>query len=133
MALLVQPNTRPNALPLGLRIPRPSPRLTMAGLGAIFAVLLADALFNARAFFDLPLLKTIQRVDLPLLDEVLSPIDWAASSEGGIAIWAALMAAFLLARWWRWRCWRSRSAVSSMRRSAWSPTTSARALKRSRA
>jgi undecaprenyl-diphosphatase len=100
MALIAQPNTHTDALPLGLRIPRPSRRLTMIGFGAIFIVLLADALFNARAFFDLPLLKAIQRVDLPLLDEVLSPIDWAASSEGGIAIWAALMASFLLARWW---------------------------------
>lgn len=100
MALLTHHQPQTGALPLHLRVPRPSLRVAMAGLTAVFLVLTVDALINARAFFDLAMLRAIQRVDLPLLDEVLSPIDWAASTEGGVAIWVLLLISFVAARWW---------------------------------
>jgi membrane-associated phospholipid phosphatase len=100
MALLTHRQPHTGALPLRLRVSRPSPRMTMLGLAAVFLALTVDALFNARAFFDLALLRAVQRIDPPLLDTVLRPIDWAASSEGGIAIWVAMLAALLAARWW---------------------------------
>jgi membrane-associated phospholipid phosphatase len=83
-----------------LSVPRPSRRVTLATLGAVFVALTVDALLNVRAAFDLRLLRAIQAIDLPFLHELLRPMDWLTSGPGAVTMWALLLASLLLARWW---------------------------------
>src|SRR3712207_6026054 len=84
-----------------------SPRLRIhaagvsaAILAAVSAVLIADALTHRRAFFDLAVLQAIQRVDPPMIEIVLRPVDLLTSAVGAITAWALLLVALAAARWW---------------------------------
>jgi membrane-associated phospholipid phosphatase len=100
MALLVRNQPSGGALAIHPRALRPSRAAVVVSFLTVFLALTVDALIHPRAFFDVSLLRAIQRIDLPLLEQVLRPIDWSASTAGGIAIWATFFVAFLLARWW---------------------------------
>ena len=81
------------------------PRLAVAGmtalaLAALFLLLLGDALVHPRAAFDLSLLRTIQRVDLPGLELLLRPVDRLTSQTGAIMAWGLTLLVFGLLRWW---------------------------------
>lgn len=100
MALIVNhPSPAGLALPR-LSVPRPSRRVTTAGLGAAFLALAVDALLNARSFFDLWALRQLQRFDLPFLHEVLRPVDWLTSGAGAVLMWVLVLGALVTARWW---------------------------------
>lgn len=98
MALLAHNPTRSVArLPA---LPRPSMAMIGGVLAALFLLLTGDAMINERAFFDLDLARRMQRIDLPLLETVLRPVDMLTSSRGAVVTWVALLAGFALARWW---------------------------------
>ena len=100
MALIVQrPSRAAVALP-GLRLPGLSARAWGAASAVLFVLLTVDLMVQSRAPFDLPLIRAIQRIDLPLMHDALRPVDFLTSSQGAIAMWGGLLAAFVLARWW---------------------------------
>ena len=80
------------------------PRLGLRGLAlafaGIFLLLTVDAIVQERAFFDLGLLRAIQRLDLPYLAAVLHPVDRLTSGPGAIAAWTLVLVAFTASRWW---------------------------------
>ncbi|MBA2454330.1 MAG: phosphatase PAP2 family protein, partial [Chloroflexia bacterium] len=69
-------------------------------LAMLTGVLLADAMIEPFAPFDLWGIKLIQSIDLPYLVTVIRPFDAMTSSIGAIATWTLLMAAFVVARKW---------------------------------
>src|SRR5262245_59896106 len=85
---------------LRVNLRRPTRTLTMLSLLTVFLVLAADAVVHGRSFFDLPLLRAIQRIDLPLLDQALRPVDRLTCSDGAVLAWSLVLATLLLARWW---------------------------------
>ena len=100
MALTVRhPSPRGIALPAP-RLPRLSPRALAAGCAALFALLTLDAMLHSRAFFDLWLIRTVQGLDLPLLTAWFRPVDSLTDAAFAVPVWAALLAASVLARWW---------------------------------
>ncbi|MGE0538732.1 MAG: phosphatase PAP2 family protein [Dehalococcoidia bacterium] len=66
----------------------------------VFALLTLDALTQPAAFFDPWLLRTVQRVDLPLIEPVIRPIDWLTDGPGAVLMWALTMIALAALRWW---------------------------------
>lgn len=100
MALSVQ-HALPRRLSLsGWSVQRPGRRTISLTLGIAFLVLLIDAIVNPRAFFDLWLLKHIQRLDTPGLHPVFEFVEALTRSEGAIMSWGIALIAFLMVRWW---------------------------------
>lgn len=77
-----------------------SRRTLAAGLAVLFFILLVDGMLNARAAFDLPLIKAVQQVDAPGLATGISLIERLTSSEGAIASWLIVLVFFSAIRLW---------------------------------
>jgi membrane-associated phospholipid phosphatase len=100
MALFTRSAPGAEAFLPSLHVPRLSRRLGAAVLAGLFLVLLADALIRPHALFDAPVLRAMQRVDSPHLDDVLGAVDRLTGAEGAALMWCLVLAAFILARWW---------------------------------
>jgi hypothetical protein len=100
VAANAQRTREPAASPVGFT---PAGRLWVAGItcALVFVVLTLDALYHPRAFFDLTVLQTVQRIDLPMLETVLRPVDWMTDGLGAVLMWTLVLLVFLALRWWR--------------------------------
>ncbi|MGH2586877.1 MAG: phosphatase PAP2 family protein [Dehalococcoidia bacterium] len=83
-----------------LHLPRPSTWMAAAALGVLFLALMIDALIHGRAVFDLAVLRAVQGIDAPFLEDVLHPIDRLTSTPGAITMWVLVVAVLVAARWW---------------------------------
>jgi membrane-associated phospholipid phosphatase len=91
---------QPAAAPVGFT---PAGRLWVAGItcALVFVALTLDALWHRRAFFDLQVLQAVQRIDLPVLETLLRPVDWVTDGLGAVLMWTLVLFAFLVLHWWR--------------------------------
>ena len=72
--------------------------MVVAICAAVFALLTVDVLADARGFLDLRLMRAIQRLDLPGLEPIFRVVDTLTGHDGAIAMWTALLAAFVFLR-----------------------------------
>ncbi|MBA2277040.1 MAG: phosphatase PAP2 family protein, partial [Chloroflexia bacterium] len=87
---------------LAARSAFPRPGLRGIGITAAvaFLVLLIDAMVHPRAFFDLWLMQTVQRVEAPGLASLLRVVNDLTSSTGAVAMWVLAVVILAVARWW---------------------------------
>ena len=88
------------AAPGAIRGPQMFWRAICASL-ALFAVFLINAMIEPRMFFDVSLMKRIQAIDLPGLDQLFNFINRdLTSSRPAVVSWLVLMLALAAVRWW---------------------------------
>jgi undecaprenyl-diphosphatase len=58
-----------------------------------------DALVHPRAFYDLEVLRAVQRIDLPMLATVIQPVDWLTDGLGAVLMWVLVLVVFVSLRW----------------------------------
>jgi undecaprenyl-diphosphatase len=85
----------------GTLLPEAPVRLAvLVALVALNGVLVLDAAHGRDGAIDLPLLRAIQQVDLPLLAQILRPVDVLTSAAGAVVTWLVLLGVFVATRWW---------------------------------
>jgi undecaprenyl-diphosphatase len=90
-------------LVIGAGTPSPEVQVRLAVLVALVAlngVLALEAGHGGNEALDLPLLRTTQQLDFPLLAQILRPVDVLTSAAGAVVAWLVLLGVFVTARWW---------------------------------
>jgi len=67
---------------------------------ALFLLVWVDVALRPRAFYDLWVTRTVQRVDGPGAWDANHAVDWLTDSRGAVLAWAVTLGAFLVASRW---------------------------------
>jgi len=72
----------------------------LLALAVVNGLLLLVVARDGQSALELPVLRAIQRTDLPALAHILRPVDLLTSVAGAVTAWLALLGLFVAARWW---------------------------------